>query len=81
VRNVRRVQTETASDPVTPKFAPPARCPDGKRLRGGGARVVATPPAPVALAVNAPGGKAWEASAYATAPNGNWKLVAVAICG
>jgi hypothetical protein len=81
VRNVSRVQTETASDPVTPKTAPPARCPDGKRLLGGGARVVATPPAPVALTVNAPSGRAWEASAYATAPTGNWQLVAVAICG
>jgi hypothetical protein len=82
VRNVRRVQTETANDPVTPKSAPPARCPDGTDLLGGGARVVTAAPAPVALSVNAPGGgKAWEASAYATAPTGNWKLVAVAICG
>jgi hypothetical protein len=81
VRNVRRVQTETANDAVTPKTAPPAACPKGKRLLGGGARVVATPPAPVALSVNAPSGNSWEASAYATAPTGNWKLVAVAICG
>jgi hypothetical protein len=76
------VETETTSDPVTPKFAPPARCPEGKRLLGGGARVLATPPAPVALAVPRPAaGRRGRGSAYATAPTGNWKLVAVAICG
>jgi hypothetical protein len=81
VKNVRRVQSETASDPVTPKSVPPARCPAGRRLLGGGARVVAPAPVPVALSVNAPNGNTWEASAYATAPTGNWQLVAVAICG
>jgi hypothetical protein len=81
VKNVRRVQTATASDAVTPKSVPPARCPAGRRLLGGGARVVAPAPVPVALSVNAPNGDAWEASAYATAPTGNWQLVAVAICG
>lgn len=81
VKNVRRMQTQTASDPVTPKAAPPARCPRGKRLLGGGARVVAAAPVPVALTLNAPTGNAWEAGAYATAPTGNWQLVAVAICG
>ena len=81
VKNVRRVQTQTPSDPVTPKSAPPVRCPPGKRLIGGGARIVAAAPVPVALSANAPSGKAWVASAYATAPTGNWQLVAVAICG
>lgn len=81
VKGVSRVQTQTASDPITPKSVPPARCPDGKRLLGGGARVVAAAPVPVALSANTPSGKAWVASAYATAPTGNWQLVAVAICG
>lgn len=81
VKNVRRVQTRTPSDPGTPKSAPPARCPAGKRVIGGGARIVAAAPVPVALTTNAPSGDGWEASAYATAPTGNWQLVAVAICG
>jgi hypothetical protein len=81
VRNLRRVQTATGNDPVTPKAAPPARCPAGKRLIGGGASVVAPAPVPVALTVNGPSGNAWTAMAYATAPTGNWQLVAVAICG
>jgi hypothetical protein len=81
VKNVRRVQSQTASDAATPKSVPPARCPAGKRLLGGGARVVAGAPVPVALSVNAPNGNTWEAAAYATAPTGNWQLVAVAICG
>ena len=81
VRNVQNVQTATGSDPVTPKAAPPARCPGGKRLIGGGARVVAAAPVPVALSANGPDGNAWTAAAYATAPTGNWQLVAVAICG
>jgi hypothetical protein len=81
VRNVKRVQTATANDAVTPKAAPPARCPAGKRLLGGGARVVAPVGTPVALATNAPRGQRWEALAYATAPTGNWQLVAYAICG
>ena len=37
VKNVRRVRSETASDPATPKTAPPVNCPKGKRLLGGGA--------------------------------------------
>jgi hypothetical protein len=81
VKNVTRVETRTASDAVTPKTAPPARCPQGKRLIGGGARVVAPLPVPVALSVNGPDGTAWSALAYATAPAGNWQLVSVAICG
>jgi hypothetical protein len=62
VKNVTRVETRTANDPVTPK-------------------VVAPPPAPVALSVNGPDGGAWTAVAYATAPTGNWQLVNTAICG
>jgi hypothetical protein len=81
VKNVTRVETRTANDAVTPKAAPPARCPKGKRLIGGGARVVAPTPLPVALSVNGPEGTAWNAVAYATAPTGNWQLVNVAICG
>jgi hypothetical protein len=81
IRNVQNVQTATGSDPVTPKAAPPARCPAGKRLIGGGASVVAPAPVPVALSANGPSGNAWAAIAYATAPTGNWQLVAVAICG
>jgi hypothetical protein len=81
VKNVTRVETRTANDAVTPKAAPPARCPEGKRLLGGGARVVAPLPVPVALTVNGPDGAAWSAVAYATAPAGNWQLVSVAICG
>ena len=83
VKNVTRVETRTANDPVTPKAAPPARCPKGKRLIGGGARVVApaAAAAPVALSVNGPDGGAWTAVAYATAPTGNWQLVNTAICG
>jgi hypothetical protein len=81
VRNVRRVRTATAGDPVAVKATPPARCPAGKRLVGGGARVVAAAPVPVALSANGPSGNAWVAAAYATAPTGSWQLVAVAICG
>jgi hypothetical protein len=81
VKNVVRVETSTANDAATPKVAPPASCPAGKRLIGGGARVVAAAFVPVALAVNAPDGNAWHASAFATAPTGNWQLVNVAICG
>jgi hypothetical protein len=81
VKNVTRVETRTADDAVTPKAAPPARCPKGKRLIGGGARVVAPAVVPVALAANGPDGTAWTAVAYATAPTGNWQLVNVAICG
>jgi hypothetical protein len=81
VKNVRRVETRSANDAVTPKAAPPAECPKGTRLIGGGARVVAALPPPVALSVNGPDGSAWTALAYATAPTGNWQLVNVAICG
>jgi hypothetical protein len=81
VKNVTRVETRTANDAVTPKGAPPAKCPKGKRLIGGGARVVAPAPVPVALSVIGPDGAAWAAVAYATAPTGNWQLVNVAICG
>jgi hypothetical protein len=81
VKNVVRVETRTASDAVTPKAAPPARCPGGKRLVGGGARVVAAAFVPVALSANGPDGNAWTAAAYATAPTGAWQLVNVAICG
>jgi hypothetical protein len=81
VKNVRRVQTETANDASTPKSAPPANCPKGKRLLGGGARVVAPVGTPVALTANGPGPSGWQASAYATAATGNWQLVSVAICG
>jgi hypothetical protein len=81
VKNVTRVETRTATDAITPKAAPPARCPKGKRLIGGGAHVVPAGAVPVALASNGPAGKAWTAVAYATAPTGNWQLVNVAICG
>jgi len=54
VKNVTRVETRTANDAVTPKAAPRAACPRGKRLIGGGARVVAPLPVPVALSVNDP---------------------------
>jgi hypothetical protein len=81
VKNVVRVETRTANDAVTPKAAPPATCPRGKRLLGGGARVVAPTFVPVALAANGPDGRAWTAVAYATLPTGNWQLVNVAICG
>jgi hypothetical protein len=81
VRNLRQVETQTANDSATPKLAPPARCPEGKRLVGGGARVVSGAFVPVALTVNGPSGNAWAAAAYATAPTGNWQLVSVAICG
>jgi len=81
VKNVTRVETRTANDAITPKAAPPARCPKGTRLIGGGARVVAAIPPPVALTVNGPDGPAWTALAYATAPTGDWQLVNTAICG
>ncbi len=81
VKNVLRVQTESANDATPVKGAPPAHCPKGKRIVGGGARVEAAAPAPVALNANGPSGDAWAASAYATAATGNWRLVAVAICG
>ena len=82
VRRVSRVQTETASDANPVKSAPPARCPARKRIIGGGARVVAAAPVPVALTANGPSGKSWLAAAYATtAGAGNWQLVNVAICG
>ena len=81
VKRPRQVQTATATDAATPKLAPPARCPKGTRLLGGGARVVAGAPAPVALTANGPDGNGWAAAAYATAPTGSWQLVSVAVCG
>jgi hypothetical protein len=82
VNKVRRVLTQTANDPATPKAAPAARCPRRTRLLGGGARIVAPLGTPVAITVNGPRGRnGWEAAAYATAPTGNWQLVAYAICG
>jgi hypothetical protein len=82
VNDLRRVQTQTGNDPATPKVTPPARCPKRTRLLGGGARIVAPLGTPVAITVNGPRGrKGWEAAAYATAPTGNWQLVAYAICG
>jgi hypothetical protein len=81
VRNVKQVQTATANDAVTPKAAPPAQCPKGQEVLGGGAHVVAPAPVPVAIYDSGPNGNAWTAAAYATAPTGNWQLVSVAICG
>ena len=81
VRNVEIVRARSANDAAPVKNSPPARCPRGKRVIGGGARVVAAAPVPVALSVSAPSGNAWKASAYATAATGNWKLTAFAICG
>jgi hypothetical protein len=81
VKNVRRVQSATANDPATPKTAPPVNCPKGKRVLGGGARIVAPAGTPVALSANFPSGNGWQASAYATAATGNWQLLAFAICG
>jgi hypothetical protein len=81
VKNVVRVETRSANDAATPKVAPPAACPAGKRIIGGGARVVAAAFSPVALSTNGPAGGAWQAVAYATAPTGSWQLVNVAICG
>ena len=82
VSRVRRVQTQTANDATPLKGAPAARCARGLRLLGGGARVVAPPGTPVAITVNGPRGRnGWEAVAYATAPTGNWQLVAYALCG
>jgi hypothetical protein len=82
VNKVRRVLTQTANDPTTVKAAPAARCPRRTRLLGGGARIVAPLGTPVAITVNGPRGRnGWAAAAYATAPTGNWQLVAYAICG
>jgi hypothetical protein len=81
VKNVSRVETRTANDATTPKSTPRATCPKGKKVLGGGARVVAPAGAPVALSASGPLGNSWEGSAYATAATGNWQLVAVAICG
>jgi hypothetical protein len=81
VRRIRRVESGTPNDPTTPKATPPARCPTGTRLLGGGARVVAPVGTPVAVSTSAPRGRGWEAVAYATVPTGNWQLVAYALCG
>jgi hypothetical protein len=81
VKNVSRVETKTANDAATPKSPPRPTCAKGKKVLGGGARVVAPAGTPVALSGSGPTGNSWEASAYATAPTGNWQLVAVAICG
>jgi hypothetical protein len=81
VRKIRRVESGTANDPATPKATPPARCPKGTRLLGGGARVVAPVGTPVAISTSAPRGQGWEAVAYATVPTGHWQLVAYALCG
>jgi hypothetical protein len=80
VRNVKQVQTATGNDTITPKSAPPAACPKGRQLLGGGAHVVPAT-APVAISDSGPSGNAWTATAYATAPTGNWQLVSIAICG
>lgn len=81
IRNVRQVRVETANDPTPVKAAPPATCPKKTTLLGGGAHVVAAGPVPVAIGDDGPSGKAWTASAYATAPTGAWQLVVIAICG
>ncbi len=85
VSDVVRVQTQTAQDGATTKGAPPARCPAGRRLLGGGAQIVADTVVPVALSTSAPTGRAWRASAYwttpTTTPTPSWRLVAYAICG
>ena len=81
VKRVTRVETKSANDATAVKSAPAARCPGRKRIIGGGARVLAGAPVPVALSANGPAGKTWQASAYATAATGNWQLVNVAICG
>lgn len=81
VRNVRQVRSETANDPTPVKAAPPAACPKGTDVLGGGAHVVAAGPVPVAIGDDGPSGNTWTASAYATAPTGAWQLVVVAICG
>ena len=82
VKRVTRVVTASASDTTTPKVSPPAACPRGKRVVGGGARVVAAAPVPVALSSSLPSGQAWTAAAYATAPTTTaWQLQSLAICG
>jgi hypothetical protein len=82
VKDVTRVVTVTSTDTASPKVAPPAACPRGKRLVGGGARIVSAGVLPVALASSAPSGNAWTATAYATAPTAvGWQLRSVAICG
>jgi hypothetical protein len=81
VRDVRQVRVQTVDDASTPKRPPPARCPPGTRVLGGGAHAVGAGPSVVAFSDNGPRRRSWTASAYATAPTGNWKLVVIAICG
>ncbi len=81
VRDVRQVRVQTVADARTPKRPPPARCPRGTRLLGGGAHAAGAGPTQVAFSDNGPRGRSWTASAYATAPAGDWKLVVIAICG
>jgi hypothetical protein len=71
VRNVQSVQTGTANNAAPLKSTPAARCPRRKRVIGGGAKVLAATPVPVALSANGPSGNGWAASAYATAGTGN----------
>lgn len=65
VRDVKQVRVETVRDARTPKRPPAARCPRGSRLLGGGARVVGSGAAQVALGDNGPRGRSWTASAFA----------------
>lgn len=81
VRDVRQIRVETLDDARTPKQPPPARCPKGTRLLGGGAHAVGAGPSEIAISDNGPRRRSWTASAYATAPAGDWKLVVIAICG
>ncbi len=81
VRNVRQVRVQTVSDTKTPKRPPPARCPRGMSLLGGGAHAAGAGPTEVAFSDNGPRRRSWTASAYATAPAGDWKLIVIAICG
>lgn len=97
VRDVRQVRVRTVRDASTPKQPPAARCPRGSHLLGGGARVVGSAAAQVALRENGPRGRSWSASAFAigagaagspvvtapvaAAPAVAWQLVVTAICG
>jgi hypothetical protein len=81
VRDVRQVRVQSVNDASTPKRPPPATCPPGTRVLGGGAHAIGAGPSVVAFSDNGPRRRSWTASAYATAPTGSWQLVVIAICG
>ena len=76
-----RCGSRPSNDATTPKRRRPPDVRAGTRLLGGGAHAVAPARRRSRSPTTAQRRDAWTASAYATAPTGDWQLVVIAICG